>query len=89
MSNYPDGMNFDAITESDAPAGLTRDVADNFKKHLLDVLSDVTRDAVEMYGMDEYMDKFQIAEFVYHITSGAQDAIGDMPIWDIVKRGEA
>lgn len=73
----------------DEPAGLTRDAAEKFSKEIRNkmlVAASIYLDHSEINGFITPQERNECYKL---LSDHLHDAIGDMPIWDIVKRGEA
>lgn len=68
---------------------LTKEFADNFSKELYDNLMRAAGEYFEASGMHAALSIKDVSDCVTLLSVHISDAIGDMPIWDIVKRGEA
>lgn len=74
----------------DAPTvGISREFAEQFKKTLWMHIRGAATKHFEDSGMAVLLTKEELKECFGLMHDHISDAIGDMPIWDIVKRGEA
>lgn len=74
----------------DAPDGLTRESAEHFATELRNRMLVAAAVYFEEYGMHgDIMNIDEVQKCIDLLKGHLEDAIGDMPIWEIVKRGEA
>lgn len=73
----------------DAPAGLTREFAEQVETQLRMEIMIAAGVVFEQTGMGDLLPLDARNECFSLLLNHVSDAIGDMPIWDIVKRGEA